>query len=467
MVTVEQRDGMQLRIAHVQSESKQGELEIFLFVPGELELSPKLLSEDEFYHAAIHSKRTYYSDKNQLPLVHSRLASRGKLPPEQYRLSLSLYAYQYVIALEKTAHRLLKHPFVLQKRDNQEHDDMLDEAYQANEFWDLVSEQRELAESILRKLRRNKPSDAHLLKYFENIDNYLSWFTEQRCLSLVAHLPRGGMYGDTKEQLLATVNAEAEYRKAREYNSRHAMKDMTRLSNKMRLLRRLIEYPVTLREKTLDLSLNTKKWVKAGATAFVMLFVSYMVLQARSYLDGVTLLLVVTLSGIYALREVFKDDVTNALWRVINKGRPKWRKTYLDGTSGKPLGRKLEWLEYLSFRKLDRDIQKARRGKVSQKEEVVLRYKSRANLSSTRFLSGYEKTRESMLLDLRVFSRLMEKGSQRVYRLKEGKVLKESVEKRHLINLIIRSTDDDDQPVIQRWKVVMTRSKIVEIEMIA
>ncbi|WP_087018003.1 hypothetical protein [Thaumasiovibrio subtropicus] len=466
MITVEKRDGMQLRLTHVQSETKERELEVFLFVPGELDLSPHVLTEDDFYHSAIHSKQTYYSNKNLLPLVHSRLASRGKLSTEQYRLSLSLYAYQYVLALEKTAHSLLHHPFVDKKRDNVESEDMLDEAYEANEYWDAVIDAKLLAESILRKLRRNIPSDKKLLKYFENIDNYLSWTTEQQFLALIAHLPRGDMYPDIKDQLMETVQSENHYREEKRYNSRHAMRDPTRMSNKMRLLRRLIEYPVTLREKTTELGGTMNKIVKGSATAIVMLFVSYMILQAQWFLKDVTALFIVTLSGIYALREVFKDDLKNALWRWIRKGRPKWQKTYFDSTSSTQVGRKREWLEYLAYNKLDETIQKARRGKVSQREEVILHYKSESKLSITKFLSGYEQTREAILFDLRAIARLMEKGSQRIYRLKEDKVIKESVEKRHLINLITRTLDDNEEPVVQRWKIVMTRSKIVDIESI-
>ncbi len=467
MITVEKRDGMNLRLTHVQSEAKDRQLDVFLFVPGELDLSAHILSEDEFYHNAIHSKHTYYSDKNLLPLVHSRLASRGKLSSEQYRLSLSLYAYQYVLALEKTADGLLHHPFVDKKRaDDEEADSMLDEAYEANEYWDAVIDAKLLAESILRKLRRTIPTDKKLLKYFENIDNYLSWITEQQFLGLIAHLPRGDMYAETKQQLLETAQAEKAYREERKYNSRHARRDPTRMSNKMRLLRRLIEYPVTLRESTVELGGTMNKVVKGSATAIVMLFVSYMILQAQWFLKDVTALLIVTLSAIYAIREVFKDDLKNALWRWIRKGRPKWRKTFSDSTSSHQVGKKLEWLEYLNYNQLDKAIQVARRGKVSQREEFVVHYKSESALHTTKFLSGYEQTREALMFDMRVFARLMEKGSQRIYRLKDDQVVKESVEKRHLINLITRTIDGDDQPVIQRWKIVMNRSKIVDIELI-
>ncbi|WP_439649835.1 hypothetical protein [Halomonas alkalicola] len=58
----------------------------------------------------------------------------------------------------------------------------------------------------------------------------------------------------------------------------------------------------------------------------------------------------------------------------------------------------------------------------------------------------------------------MDKGSHRVYRLEEGQVVREEVEKRHLINLVIREVQGDRPPTLQRWKVVMSRSRIVDVE---
>ncbi len=134
---------------------------------------------------------------------------------------------------------------------------------------------------ILKRLRRSVPSDKKLLKYYENIDNYLSWFTEQRCLSLVSHLPRGNDYTDIKALLIDICENETQHRLNNDYNSSKATQDQTRMSNKMRLLRRLIEYPVTMKEKTIELGKNTKKVVTGFAAGFVMIFVTLMLIQAR------------------------------------------------------------------------------------------------------------------------------------------------------------------------------------------
>ncbi|UTV26522.1 hypothetical protein [Photobacterium atrarenae] len=444
MITVEKKDGHKIKISHVIQETTNRQLDLYLFVPGELGLNPNILSEDEFYHNALLGKRTYYSDVNHLPLVHSRLASRGKLSTEQYRLSLSLYAYQYALALEETVHQLL--------------DDKVERTLAE------VSEVAELAVRILKRLRRNVPSDKKLHKYYENIDNYLSWYTEQRCLELIAHLPRSNDYPAIKTMLIEICENEAEHRLKHNYNSSRATQDPTRMSNKMRLLRRLIEYPVTIKETTMELGKNTQRIVTGFAAGFVMIFVTLMLIKARGVLGDITASFILVLSFIYAAREVFKDDLKTVLWRWVRKGKPKWRKQFVNASSGRLIGRQLEWLEYTSYDRLDNDIKKKRKHKVSQREETILHYKSTTRMSTTKFLTGYEQSRESLLLDLRVIAKLMEKGSQRVYQLKDGQVSKESVEKRHLINLITKETDEDMTVRIQRWKIIVNRSKIVDIE---
>ncbi|ELR67860.1 hypothetical protein C942_00168 [Photobacterium marinum] len=444
MITVEKKDGHKIKISHVIQETTNRQLDLYVFVPGELGLNPNIISEDEFYHNAILGKRTYYSDVIHLPLVHSRLASRGGLSTEQYRLSLSLYAYQYSLALEKTTHQL----------------------HEGNEERTLeeVDEVAQLAVRILKRLRRNVPTDKKLLKYYQNIDNYLSWYTEQRLLSLVAHLPRNADYPEIKSLLLEICEKESQHRLDNDYNSTKAIQDPTRMSNKMRLLRRLIEYPVTMKEKTTALGKNTKKFIAGFAAGFVMIFVSILMIKARGVLGDITASFLLVLSFIYAAREVFKDDLKSMMWRWMRKGKPKWRKQFFDANSSKLIGRQLEWLEYISYRKIDDEIKKVRKHKVSQREETILHYKSTTRMSPTKFLTGYEQTLESLTLDLRVLSKLMGKGSQRFYQLKDGQVSKESVEKRHLINLITRETDEDKTVRIQRWKVIINRSKIVDIE---
>ncbi|MFW6345799.1 MAG: hypothetical protein ACOC0M_05675 [Halomonas sp.] len=485
MIHVERQDSLHLKVSRVLQEETSHRLDLFLFVPGELGLTGRVIAEEDFYHAAIQVKRTYYSDRYRLPLVLSRLAERGKLDPEHYRLSLSLYAYQYVVAMERSTQPLIddaRRARREEKVDNAEKRERSGqgkgkerttgeasgsaaEDEEAPSLERRLEEHLDLALSILRRLRRHEPAEESLHRYFATIDNYLSWFTEQRLLALLAGLPRGARFRPLRARLVAICRAEDAYRREREYNSERVTRDPTRMSNKMRLLRRLIEYPVTLKQKTQELGNAEQKAVKALATAVVMVFVSLGLLQVRDTLADITALFVLAMAGIYALREVFKDDLRNTLWRLLRRGRPKWRRQYLDPTHHQVVGRQREWFDYKRYARLDDEIKRVRKRNVAQREEVVLHYRSSSRMSPTRFLSGYDHTRETLSLDLALIARLMEKGSHRVYRLQEGdQVVREEVEKRHLLNLVIRETQGEAPPTLQRWKIVMSRSRIVDVE---
>ncbi|MFG6159489.1 hypothetical protein ACGTNG_11855 [Halomonas sp. 1390] len=477
-VSVERRDSLHLRISRVLREESSHRLDVYLFVPAELGLNAHVLSEEAFYHGAIHVKRTYYSDRHRLPLVMSRLAGK-RLDADQYRLGLSLYAYQYVVALERSTQTLLDQARRTRKTEKRVGDKAEapeeaprsnaseEEIVQAERLREQLEETLELASGILRRLRRQEPSDESLHRYYANIDNYLSWFTEQRLLELIAHLPRGHDYREIRQRLLGICREEDEHRRAREYNSERVTRDPTRMSNKMRLLRRLIEYPVTLKQRSQELGGGEEKAVKGLATAVVMVFVTLGLLEARAALGDITALFVLALAVLYALREVFKDDLRMTLWRLLRRGRPKWRRQYLDAHSNAVLGRQLEWFDYQRYSRLDEAIRRVRKRNMAQREEVVLHYRSSSRMSPTRFLSGYDRTREVLTLDLAPLARLMDKGSHHVYRLEEkGQVVREPVEKRHLINLVIREVEGNGTPLLQRWKIVMSRSKIVDVELV-
>lgn len=447
MITVDKQDAITLKINHAMAKTKKLDMDVYLFIPGELGLTPEVLSESAFFYSSITQKRAYYSDKTLLPLVHSRLAKRGRLSTTQYRVSLSLFAYQYVIALDKAVSSLNKNN---------------SDGVTADEVDEVI----ELALDILKKLRRSIPYEENLKRYYANIDNYLSWYTEQKFLSLVSHMPRGSEYSTIKERLLTLCDKETAHRKLNRYNSTKVREDVTRLSNKMRLLRRLIEHPIVLKEKTTSMGKNVKRAVKGVATGLVMVVVTTTVILARDFLGEITASFIVAMSFIYALREIFKDDLRDILWRWLRKGKPKWKRRYYDPTTNKSVGHKLEWLDYASFSKLADRIQSIRKKRVVQREEQILHYRSHTEMSTSTFMSGYEETRETLSISLRALTRLMDKGSNKIYRLNEGQVSRESVEKRHLLNLIIKENNHDNEPTYYRWKIVMNRSKIVDIEQI-
>lgn len=145
--------------------------------------------------------------------------------------------------------------------------------------------------------------------------------------------------------------------------------------------------------------------------------------------------------------------------------KSKWRRHYFDLTTYSA-GDKEEWLDYKKLSELPDRIQAIRKKRIVQREEQILHYRSHTEMSTSRFMSGYEETRETMMIDLRAIMRQMDKGSNHIYQLNNGQVSRESVEKRHLLNLIAKEKHHKGEPTYYRWKIVLNRSRIVDIESI-
>lgn len=474
MANVTIKDNHHLRIARVLTEGRSHHLDVVLFLPAELGLTTKLMSEEALYHRVFQIKRTYFSERHRLPLVMSRLAG-ARLDVNQFRLGLSLYAHQYVTALEEANRSLLEQARQLRRRSRrlkrrpeeeqtaQAHEE-LEEARQelAAQLKDTVM----LSRGILRRMRRQSHDEGKLRDHFVNIDNYLSWQTEQQLLALVAQLPNEGELGASREALLSLCQEENAYREELLYNSPAVVDDPARISNRMRLLRLLIEHPVTLKQRQQALGGIEQRMVKAAATALVMVIVTLGLVRARQLLGDLTAMFVLALALIYALREVFKDDLRSTLWRWLRRGRPRWRRLYKDPSSQIPVGRQLEWFDYRSLDSLDAELRRFRGGGTEWRGETILHYRSRSKMSPTRFLSGYDRTRENLTLDLSPITQLIVSANHHVYGLDgKGRVSHEIVERNHMMQLVVRDRESDEPAVLQRWKVVVSRSGIMNLQL--
>lgn len=450
MIKLERRDEQTLKLTRELGEAAEHRLDLYVFIPGELNVDAQIIPEQEFYLQGIVVTRTYSSRAQLAPLVQSRLISRSSSqsdrPDPKYRLSLSLYAYQYAIALEGAARGLLGNDEVVRED---------------------VGELLELSSTILKRLRRNVPKDEGLSRYHVNIDNYLSWQTEQQLLMLAARLPFADDQHDLRDLLIKVAKREHNYRDEQRYNSPAINDDSTRMSNKMRLLRRLIEYPITFKRKTQELGVGEQRWLKAGVAAIVMTVVSFLLFESRLLLGDVTAMFLLVAALLYGAREFYRDDIRQKLWSWLRKGRPKWKHSYTDVNSDQTIGRSLEWLDYVPYDELPSEIRKARKGSAPQRGETVLHYRNDSKMLPTRFLSGYVETRESIILDLDLIMRVMNPSSHSVYRLSEQEIVEENVEKRYVLNIVTRDVEGDGSVRLQRWRVIVNHARIIDVELSA
>ena len=448
-IKLTQDENLSIRVGYQLLPSDHQKLDLYFSLPDEMGISAKTLTEEQYFHHSIQNHSAYYSDQLHVPLVRSRYISQKKGEQSDYRLNLNLYSYQIRTALDTDIKQTLK-------------------LKESKDFYPQAIELAEQTSGLLKKLRRYTPSDEKLRAYFENADNYLSWQVEQSFLKLLSRAPKSSEYSSERNFLFGLCRRENEYRDENQYNSQTTLADPNRITNKMRLLQRLIEYGVVFQKKTKNLNSYLNRIVKGTVTAIIMAFVMVLVLNARTNFTEVTIALVGMLGVIYGLREIFKEDITRIIWRRIQKGLPKWRIMYSHSVNKSKVANQTIWLEYISNKDLPPKVDKLFQTRRQQNKQAaqLLHFRSETKVNAKSFLPGYDEIQQQIYFNLTPFIRFLRKGEGRLYALENNKITKQAVERRYQINVVLMHTDKQKQQHIQRFKITLNRSHIINIEAI-
>jgi len=446
-VSLTQDENLSFKVSHQLSPQASQYLDLYFSIPVEMGINTKTLSEESYFHSSIKSHNAYYSPQVHLPLVRSRFISQTKGEQSDYRSNLNLFSYQFRIALETDIKQ------AMQVEDNES-------------FYQNVCELIEQTQILLKKLRRYTPPDQKLSSYFINVDNYLSWHTEQSFLSLLANRPKSNEQSEQRDMLIEFCQQENDYRAENQYNSKVTLADPNRITNKMRLLQRLSEFGVVFKKSTYNLDANLKRLVRGGITAVIMAFVMSIVLNARTAFTEVTLVLISFLGVIYGVREIFKEDLTRVIWRAIQRGRPKWQHVFTDSQSKDKMLNQTIWLEYIKSKELPEEVDKLLQKRRQQNKQAahLLHFRCHSKVLAKTFMPGFEEIQNQIYFNLTPFIRFLKKGEGRLFSLDGAKVSNQSVERRYQINLILVQSNNKKQQSQQRFKITINRSKIVNIE---
>ncbi len=450
-VSLTQDENLSFKISQQLSLEESQRFDLYFSIPEEMGINAITLSEENYFHSSIKSHSSYFSRQVHLPLVRSRYISQKKGGKSDYRSNLNLFSYQFRVALENDIKQ------ALQEKD-------------AENFYTYSLELVKQTQALLKKLRRYTPSDQKLSSYFENVDNYLSWNTEQSFLNLLANGPKNSEFSESREVLFDLCRKESNYRIERQYNSKITLADPNRITNKMRLLQRLSEFGVVFKRTTNDLDANLRRLVRGGITAIVMAFVMSIVLNARLAFTEVTLVLIAFLGVIYGIRETFKDDLTRFIWRKIQRGRPKWQHVFTDSSSKNKISMQTLWLEYISKKDLPEIVNKhfQKRRQQNKQAAQLLHFQCNSKVIAKEFMPGFKEIQQQLFFNLTPFVRFLKKGEGRLYALEGSKISNQGVERRYQINLAVvqeqKVGNSPTQQYIQRFKITMNRSKIINIE---
>jgi len=441
-----QDENLSLKVSHQLLPEDYQRIDIYFSLPVEMGINASTLAEEEYFYSNIKNHSAYYADKLHLPLVRSRFISQNKGEQSDYRLNLNLYSYQVKKALDADIKQTLK-------------------LKSAEEFYPAAIELAEHIASLSKQLRRYTPPDKKFNSFFKNADNYLSWHIEQSFLKLLTGGPKSSEYTAEREHILCFCRNENQYRVDKKYNSQVTLDDANRITNKMRLLQRLIEFGVVFHRKPRYLNVNLKRFVRGVVTAVIMAFVMLLVLNARTHYTEVTLALVAFLGIIYGLRETFKEDFTNLIWRKIQKGRPKWQNVFTHSFTKKRILSQLLWLEYINKKDLPQSVDALFQKRRQQNKQAahLLHFRCDNKVIAKEFLPGYDEIQQQTFFNLTPFVRFLRKGAGRLYSLDGQKISSQGVERRYQINLILRHVCQHEES-LQRFKITLNRSEIVNIE---
>ncbi|MBQ4799324.1 hypothetical protein J8L73_09285 [Pseudoalteromonas sp. MMG006] len=423
-------------------------IDLYFSIPNEMGINPQTLTEESYFNNNFKSHLAYNANNIHLPLVRSRFVSKNKGEQQDYRQNLNLFCYQVRLALDADIRDALK-------------------INDVEDFFQRAIELFGQSEGLLKKLRRYTPDDEKLIPFFTNADNYLSWHVEQSFLKLLDEGPRSSDFAKERNDLLQFCKNENNYRGEKNYNSETTLQDANRITNKMRLLQRLIEHGVILQRQTRFLNSYLKRLVKGTVTAVIMAFVMVVILNARSTFTEVTATLILILGVIYGLREIFKEDITRVIWRAIVRGRPKWRFSFKNSISKDKIASQFIWLEYVRFKNIPQEVKSifSKRRQQNKQAAQWLHFASETRVSAKEFLPGYDTLQQTLQFNLAPFARYLKRGEGKLYHLDSNKISKQGVERRYQLNMVLVLTEEDKK-LYQRYKITLNRSKIINIELI-
>ena len=438
-------DNLALGISHTFECGDERQLDIYFSLPAEMGINPDTLSEEKYFYTGIKGQRFYFAEGVHLPSVGNRVNFIKQQDVEQYRLSMNLFSYQFSVAIENDVNALLH--------------------TKSKEYLPKLDELQQQIQTLLNEFRDSQPEEIRKKSYFEHTDNYLSWFCEQELLRVLAKTKAKLLSEEKRQQLLLLCRQEREYREFKKYNAQRTISDPNRITNKMLLTQMLLRQGVVLKKELRPLGVTLKKLTTGLAMAFVMLFITVMVLAAKAEFSNLTMALVISMAVIYGLREIFKDDVKRLLWRWVRKGRPKWYQDLIDPNSKQHIAKQFIWLDYSNEEAIPKDVQQilSRRKKQNKLDAQILHYRIRTQVTQDTFPLEYSTFKEQVQFSFIPLTRYLQRGKKRIYTEQNGEINSEAVEKRFQVNMVVSVKNNLQKTQFYRYKVILNRNTIVDV----
>ncbi len=125
------------------------------------------------------------------------------------------------------------------------------------------------------------------------------------------------------------------------------------------------------------------------------------VLNARLAFTEVTIMLITFLGVIYGIREIFKEDLTQFIWRFIQRGRPKWQHVFTNSLTKTKMAYQTVWLEYINKKSLPKNVNKFFQERRQQNKQAahLLHFRCDSKVLVKEFMPGFEEIQNQIFFN--------------------------------------------------------------------
>ncbi|CDZ94873.1 hypothetical protein [Pseudomonas saudiphocaensis] len=442
MFSLKRQGDFRLQLTRTLTTPGRHPVELYLFTPHETTFSTRTLTEEQFFHSALVHRFRLLGLPTQ-DRASKRDTSFSLLSPH-YEILHGAWFFQYQASLER-----------------------LRQQYQSKPSAEPLARALRLSQNFAQRLRKAEPKGSNQSRYFRQLDIYFSWLAEQFLLESMVLEGYDDLDDELKLAVQEFLQQERRYRADRDYLG-DFKGPPTRVWNRMSLYQRLLEYPVVLRQKIIELGAGTRKLVKAGSTMLIMSLFTYFLFNVRDASQKLSLALLVGIALIYAVRDLLRDDLIDTVTRWLRKGKPRWRLRLLMPYTHKLMAQQLVWLDYRKLSELSKAVREHSGKWATNEERQIVCYRSKLVLDKAAL--SQDEIQERLILDFEPLCALIQASHQQLFEWKEEEgqppfVQAHAIEKQHDYNLLVVCRQPGEEaPIAQRWTLRLSTSGIVRCE---
>lgn len=441
MFTLRRKGNYQLQLTRSLTGAGRYNVELYLFTPHEGSLSARALSEKRFYFSSLEHRLRLLGmpDRDRKGKVEHAFT----LLSPHYEIQQGSWLFQYRASIDRLRQQI-------------------ETAGLSNE---LLKRALRLSNMFSQRLRKGAPEQTGQQRYYRLLDTYFSWNAEQFFLECMTQDHYDTLDESLKAAVLEFLDQEDQHRKRQDYTS-NFNGTPTRVWNRMRLYHRILEYPLLLRTRVTELGAGTRKLVKAASTTVVMLLFTYLLFNIRDIGQTLSLSLLLGIALIYAIRDLLRDDMINAITAWLRRGRPRWKVRLSTPYTSRSAGHKKVWLEYRKVRDLPAGIRAQAQRWISNDEQQVICYRATLALEKSTFERDHLQDR--LALDCEALCELIQPTTVKLYAWKDPEhtaegVQAHAIEKQHDYQLLlVCSEPGEDTMSTQRWQLRLSHAGIVQ-----